>query len=296
MSSTTVPTTPLPQSSENGPDCEMDVIVDVGDQKKPGGKSEAARDAFKNKDVAASRKAHENKEDHGGTGSEYVKSIVFGGLDGIITTFAVVAAAQGAGDENLDVAKTVLILGFANLFADGFSMGFGEFLSSRAELDFAKSEREREEWEFKNSPDLEKKEMIDLYQERGISEEDAETLVSILSKDKDLFIDTMMVEELGIQVELEDQWAPFKSAVAMFVSFICFGMVPLFVYLPQKDGINVFIIACSATAVTLFVLGAVRGKLTRQHWLKCGLYMVLNGAIAAGISYLVGFLVGEAVD
>ena len=294
MSSTTAPTTPE-QNNSRAPDAEEMEVVVIDDVKKDSGKTTAARDAFKNKDVEASRKAHMEKEDHGGAGSEYVKSIVFGGLDGIITTFAVVAAAQGA-DGELEVAKTVLILGFANLFADGFSMGFGEFLSSRAELDFAKSEREREEWEFENAPDLEKKEMVDLYMERGISEEDSETLVAILSKDKNLFVDTMMVEELGIQVELEDQWAPFKSAVAMFVSFICFGMVPLFVYLPQKDSIEIFIIACSATALTLFILGAVRGKLTRQHWLKCGLYMVMNGAVAAGISYLVGFLVGKAVN
>eukprot|EP01060_Flectonema_neradi_P036793 TRINITY_DN7198_c2_g1_i1.p1 TRINITY_DN7198_c2_g1~~TRINITY_DN7198_c2_g1_i1.p1 ORF type:complete len:295 (+),score=63.96 TRINITY_DN7198_c2_g1_i1:66-950(+) len=288
----------------NGPDAESEQqVVQIDDgkpfdeekKKKKSGKSKAARKAHKKGDVEASRKAHEEKEDHGGSGSEFVKPIVFGGLDGIITTFAVVAAAQGA-DGDLEVAKAVLILGFANLFADGFSMGFGEFLSSRAELDFAMSERAREMWEVENAIDLEKKEMVDLYKERGISEEDAITMVEILAKDKDLFVDTMMVEELGIQVDEDDQWGPLKSALYMFFSFIIFGMVPLFVYLPQKDGTTIFAIACCATAVTLFILGCVRGRLTRQHWLKCGLFMVLNGTIAAGISYLVGYLVAQAVE
>lgn len=271
-------------------------------------KMDKARDAYKSGDIEASRQAHAvgiHNEDHGGSASDYVKSVVFGGLDGIITTFAVVAAAQGASDgfENdcedsakMTVAKTVLILGFANLFADGFSMGFGEFLSSRAEIDHAKGERKREEWEVENAEDMEKQEMVELYIEKGFSEEDSKQLVEIISKDKKLFVDIMMVEELGLNVDLDDDWGPFKSACVMFGSFIVFGMVPLFVYLPQEDGDVVFGIACAVTGVTLFILGAVRGYLTSQHWLKCGLWMLLNGALAAGISYLVGYIVNEIVN
>ncbi|KAJ9435655.1 Vacuolar iron transporter 1 [Diplonema papillatum] len=262
-------------------------------------KMDKARDAHKMGDIEASRRAHEqgvtHGEHHSGGASDYVKSVVFGGLDGIITTFAVVAATQGASDEIGDVAKTVLILGFANLFADGFSMGFGEFLSSRAELDHARGERKREEWEVENAKDMEKAEMVDLYCEKGFSREDSEKLVEIISKDNKLFVDIMMVEELGLAVDLDDEMGPVKSAIVMFVSFVLFGMVPLLVYLPQKDGWNVFMIACAATAATLFILGAVRGYLTAQFWVKTGFFMLLNGALAAGVSYLVGYLVSLAV-
>ena len=109
---------------------------------------EAAKDAYKTGDVAASNKAHAAKgiradgtteEQHGGAGSEHIKSIVFGGLDGIITTFAIIAASAGAGFS----LEVILLMGFANLIADGISMGFGDYLSEAAELDHAKKERAR---------------------------------------------------------------------------------------------------------------------------------------------------------
>ncbi len=68
---------------------------------------------------------------------------MFGGLDGIITTFAVVAASVG-GNLSSDV---ILLMGFANLIADGLSMGFGDYLSSQAEVDYTKAEHTREKWE-----------------------------------------------------------------------------------------------------------------------------------------------------
>lgn len=92
----------------------------------------------------------------------------------------------------------VLIMGFANLFADGISMGMGDFLSSRAEAQFEKAERKREEWECDNYLEGEKREMIELYQKKGLDDEDAKALVDIISKNKKIFVDFMMVEELGI--------------------------------------------------------------------------------------------------
>ena len=149
----------------------------------------AAKDAFNENDVAASRAAHESKansstvttharnttpgnnntndgdikydaeEAHAGAGGKYVKSLVFGGLDGIITTFAVVAASKG-GSLSTEI---VLLMGFANLFADGLSMGFGDFLSSKAEHEYATTEKKREKWEFDNFPEGEKREMVEIY-------------------------------------------------------------------------------------------------------------------------------------
>ena len=81
----------------------------------------------------------------------------------------------------IDTAS-VLIFGFANLFADGFAMGFGEYTSSRAEMDFAKAERERERWELESHPEGEKKEMVDLYVSKGVSREDATLVMETLMK------------------------------------------------------------------------------------------------------------------
>lgn len=85
-------------------------------------------------------------------------------------------------------------MGFSNLLADGLSMGLGDFISSTAEEDFVKAEHARETWEFENYPEGEKSEMVELYEKKGYSNEDATNLVDILTRNKECFINTMMVE------------------------------------------------------------------------------------------------------
>ncbi|CDJ27300.1 Vacuolar iron transporter, related [Eimeria mitis] len=182
----------------------------------PGRDLDKARLAYKTRDVHATRQAnlapgeahnhhhqHSNynelacahTESHKQTSSDYLKAIVFGGLDGIVTIFAIVAGCVGA---NLHPSK-VVIIGVGNLLADAISMGFGEFVSSAAEEDFVKSEREREEWEIENCPNEEKQEMVEIYRDRyGFTEEDADCLVNITFKYREFFVQHMMVEELGL--------------------------------------------------------------------------------------------------
>eukprot|EP00667_Euglena_gracilis_P026552 EG_transcript_32046 len=175
----------------------------------------AIRQAYDAKDAEATRTAHElspllaQHEGHSAVGSSYVKTIVFGGLDGILTTFAIVSAAVGASDK-IGTAS-VLIFGFANLFADAFAMAFGEYTSSRAEIDFANAEREREEWELSTHPEGERQEMIDLYVQKGVAPEDATVVIDTLMKYPKVFVDLMMVEELGIQMDDSDASGPVKQ-------------------------------------------------------------------------------------
>lgn len=122
--------------------------------------------------MEASKLAHNNKiqnvEKHK-KGGEFLKSLVYGGLDGIITTFAIVMGALGA---DLSIG-TVLVLGVSNMFSDGLSMALGDYLSSKAEIDFNKAERAREAWEVENNPEGEKLEMEELYKAKGMDPEDA---------------------------------------------------------------------------------------------------------------------------
>lgn len=152
----------------------------------------AARAAAARGDVSASRAAHmveidsvdvaagaplKAPEKHK-KGGDRMKTMLFGGLDGIITTFAVVAGAGGGG---LSV-PVVLIMGFSSLVADALSMGVGDALSSKAEVEVAVRERRREEWEFDNYPQGEIQEMIDLYIERGVPADDARTSAELRVK------------------------------------------------------------------------------------------------------------------
>lgn len=248
---------------------------------------EKAKEAYKSKNIEASKKAHRMRapEEHKKEQGKYIKSTIYGGLDGIITTFAVVAGVAGA---ELS-AGIVLILGFANLIADGLSMAIGDYLSSKAEKEYAGAEREREEWEVDNYPEGEVKEMVELYMEKGITEKDAKAIAGILSKHKKAWVDVMMIEELGI---VESDESPVKNGIVTFFSFAIFGFIPLAAYLaarliPVIQSFT-FVTACILTGATLFTLGALKVKVTGKRWYYSGLEMFVVGGIAAFAAYIIG--------
>ena len=247
-----------------------------------------ARDAYHSRDVESLRSSHAaGHEPHSGNSGKYIKSIVYGGLDGIITTFAVVAGVAGAA---LPVG-VVLILGFANLIADGLAMAFGDFLSTKAEDEFYQAERDREEWEFDNHPDGEKREMVELYIGKGLAEEDAKQIVDILAKDRSTMVDVMMIEELGL---FKSDQSPLGNALATFLSFVLFGFVPLLSYVTGYLG-NFgkdfgFPWACALTALTLFALGSLKARFTGRPWVGSGIEMMLVGGIAALAAFGIGHL------
>lgn len=259
---------------------------------------EAARQAYKDKDVEASKAAHRAKilgapEKHKKSGA-HLKSIVYGGLDGIITTFAVVAGAAGGG-LGIDV---IMILGFSSIFADAVSMGMGDALSTKAENDYIMAERKREAWEYDEDLEGEVNEMIDLYVQRGMKREDAEVAIKAMSKYRDFFIDVMMIEELELQVPGEDD-NPWKDGLITFGSFVVFGVVPLLGYLcfagTSLSEMELFIVAIVLTAIMLFVLGALKSTLTSQRWWASGLEILAMGSFTAGIAYVIGYLVEEII-
>lgn len=251
-----------------------------------------AKEAYRQRDSEASIAAHratEADERHQQEHGQYVKSAVYGGLDGIITTFAVVAGVAGA---QLS-AGIVLILGFANLLADGLSMAIGDYLSTKSELEYEQAERERERWEVDNYPQGEKQEMVELYVAKGLSEEDAQTVVEIFARNKEAWIEVMMTEELGIVGTDE---SPVKNGVVTFFSFAFFGLIPLLAYvvarvLPAME-FNTFAVATGLTAVTLFALGALKSRVTERSWIASGVETLLVGGIAAAVAFAVGRLLG----
>lgn len=247
------------------------------------------RDAYLRKDVDATIKAHEEGHALSGQGM-YLKSLVYGGLDGIITTFAVVAGVAGA---SLQPA-IVLILGFANLLGDGFSMATGDYLSTKAEREYAAAERKREEWEVDVHPKGEAQELIEIFRKKGFTKEQTSKLVAIYTKNKRAWVDTMMVDELGF---LEQEDNPLKSAMVTFFSFLGFGCIPLLAYVaniwfPLQ---NTFLVAIVLTALTLFLLGTVKTRFTRRSLFKAGGETLLVGGIAALLAYGAGYLISTFI-
>jgi len=248
-------------------------------------------------DVEGSKRVHNTMavEKHNGSAGKYIKSVTYGGLDGIITTFAVVASIAGAGLH----ASIVIIMGFASLFADGISMGMGDFLSSKAENDYTTEERKREIWECENYIEGEINEMVELYVKKGMTEKDAAQVVNIMSKYTDIFVDTMMVEELGLMA-VDPTDSPLKNGFVTFFSFLIFGCIPMLSYVVgvavnSTHGEIVFAIACVVTLITMFVLGTLISRFSPSKWYISGLWIAVNGGAAAGVAYLIGWALSAIV-
>lgn len=252
-----------------------------------------AREAFRSGDKDASIRAHTgHKEAHDTGGGRYLKSWVYGGLDGIITTFAIVAGVAGAA---LSV-NIILILGFANLIADGISMAIGDYLSTKAEREYYDLERKREAWEVKNHPKGEETEMLEIYEKKGLSKNDSKALVSILKRNNKFWIDTMMHDELGL---IKTRGSPVKNAFVTFGSFAMFGFVPLVLYVLAAifdwNISNGFLWTSVLAGFAMFGLGAAKTKITGKKWFRSGFETLLIGGVAAGAAYLIGNLLSQIV-
>ncbi len=219
----------------------------------------------------------------------YIKEIVYGANDGIITTFAVVAGVAGA-----DLSPSVIIfLGAANLLADSFSMAVSDYLGSKSESDFAKKELAAEEQEIKDTPKEEMHEMKKLLTEHGYDDNDAKALCGLMFKNKDFFTDLMMHEELDISVHSRGVLA--RGALATFLSFVIAGLIPIAPFLFFRGVGDIFIYSIGATGVALFGVGALRTLITKKFWLFSGLEVLAVGGCAAGLAYSIGSVLKQII-
>jgi VIT1/CCC1 family predicted Fe2+/Mn2+ transporter len=185
----------------------------------------------------------------------------------------------------------VLIMGLANLFADGFSMATGAYLSAKSEREYYERERAREAWEVEHFPEGERAELLEIYRGQGYADEDSAALVAVQTQDHTRWVDTMMVNELGL---LLDEKRPLVKALATFGAFVAAGAGPMLVYLVglarPVDSHLAFVISLSLSALALFGLGAAKVLVTALNWFRSGLEMLLVGGLAGGVAYLVGYL------
>jgi len=263
------------------------------------GRLKEMRKAFEHRDVQASALVHSPehiaqaaKEQHGGESDLYIGNMVYGGLDGILTTFAVVSGVAGA---RLG-SSIVLILGMANLLADGFAMAIGAYLSSKSEKEYYQREWQREAWEVEHFPEGERAELYELYRSHGYSQVDARRLVDIQARDPQRWVNAMMINELNM---LKDERKPLYSALATLVSFILAGFMPLIVYVLGLfypiSSTEAFTVSVILSALTIFGLGVAKVTVTKLNPLRSGLEMLLVGGLAASVAYVVGALLRSIV-
>ncbi len=216
---------------------------------------------------------------------EYLGEFVFGGIDGSVTTFAVVAGATGA---NLD-SSVVIILGFANLFADGFSMSVGSYLSAKSEKDNYEKQKRIEYWEVDHLPERETEEIREIFARKGFEGELLDQVVAVITANRDRWVDVMMKEELEM---IPTSKSPRMMALVTFISFLVVGFIPIFPYvfdsLVHLNRENLFITSCVLTTVAFALIGFMKTYVTETPRWKGIAETVFLGASAAAVAYFVG--------
>lgn len=234
-------------------------------------------------DIKQRLAAHKAEDTHGSSLGPVIHDIVYGAHDGIVTTFAVVAGTVGA---ELPVG-IILVLGIANLLADGFSMGAGAFLSSRSAADQYQRLRKEELQEILDHPDMEREEIREAYEAKGFSGARLDDVVATVTSEPDRWADAMMLEEHGLSKP--EASGAFVHGFATFMGFVVFGAVPL---LPYAFGIVAveyrFAAAIIAAGFALLLVGLTRSYVTRQRPLRGIAEIMVIGAASTAIAYGVG--------
>ncbi len=213
----------------------------------------------------------------------YLRDWVYGGIDGTVTTFAVVAGVVGA---ELST-KALLILGAANLCADGFSMAAANYSGTKAEIEEYEQVRRMEERHVELAPEGEREEIRQIFQAKGFKGEALDSAVDVITAKRERWIETMMTEEHGLPPISR---SPGKAAVMTFLAFIICGSIPL---LPFVAGAPASIWASTAmTGFTFFSIGSLRSYWSPVPWWRAGIETFLIGITAAAIAYLVGVILG----
>lgn len=213
-----------------------------------------------------------------GPRSNYLRDWIYGGIDGAVTTFAIVAGVVGA-----DLSATVvLVLGFANLVADGFAMGAGNYSATKAERDDYDRVLGIEQRHIDLVPEGEREEIRQIFAAKGFAGDDLERAVEVITSDPKLWAKTMATDEYGLSPTLR---SPMLAALSTFAAFILCGCIPLVSYL-STGGLIVCVVA---TGATFFGVGAIKSLWSAAGWLRSGLETFVIGMGAAALAFVVGY-------
>jgi VIT1/CCC1 family predicted Fe2+/Mn2+ transporter len=213
------------------------------------------------------------------SGGETVRDVVIGMADGLTVPFALAAGISGA------IASTHIVVtaGLAEVAAGSIAMGLGGFLAARGDAEHYQSELQREEREIVELPEREAQEIVDLFQDYGVSANEAAPVVAALQREPKAWRDFMMRFELGL--EAPDPKRALRSAFTIAGSYIVGGMIPLLPYMLAKDAHGALVISIAVTLLALIVFGFVKGHFTGVSKFKSAWQTALVGSLAAGVAF-----------
>jgi vacuolar iron transporter family protein len=214
-----------------------------------------------------------------GPPQSYLRDWVYGGIDGIVTTFAIVSGVVGA---RLS-PHIILILGSASLLADGFAMAAGDYLATRSEHEELQHAAAIERKHIAAAPEGEREEVREILRNRGVPDQFLDETVASITANRDLWIRTMLREEYGLPDSVRSPW---RAAFATFAAFLICGLVPLVPFIAGMSA--AFLIACVITGVMFIVIGALKSRWSLHPWWYSGLVTLFIGGGAASVAYLIG--------
>ena len=227
---------------------------------------------------AASREDH-----HSDVSGGWLRPAVFGAMDGLVTNIALIAGVGGGGVS----PRSVVLTGVAGLVAGAISMGLGEYTSVKTQNEQVQAEVAKERRELERNPAAEARELAAAWTARGLDPDLARQVAEALAGNPDEAIRVHAQEELGI--DPQDTPSPWVAAGSSFLCFSVGALVPL---VPYLFGSAELWVALAAGGVGLFVAGALTARFTNRRWWRSGLRQLLLGGAAAGVTYLIGRLVG----
>ena len=213
---------------------------------------------------------------------------VFGCSDGLVTNVSLILGIAGAHP----AGAVVRLAGIAGLVAGAFSMAAGEYVSMQAQRELFQRELDVERHALRRSPVEESAELVKIYEQRGIDPGVARDLVSEVMADPELALETHAREELGIDPAALG--APFQAAGSSFGAFAAGAFVPLLPWL-IGSGTAALVASVAAAAAAALAIGAVLGRLSGRSKWRSALRQLVIGAVAAGVTFGIGRLVGVGI-
>jgi vacuolar iron transporter family protein len=230
-------------------------------------------------DFAEHEQDHHHRDVSGGS----LRAAVFGAMDGLVTNIALIAGVGGGGADR----HVIILTGMAGLVAGAFSMALGEFASVGTQNEAVANEVAVEREEIRRHPLAEEAELVQMYQEMGLSQPTAAVMAREVHADPELAVKVHVAQELGVDVD--EQPSPWTAAISSFLCFAVGGVIPLLPFLLGSSSLGIGLLV---GAVGLFVVGALTSRFTTRGWLFSGLRQLAFGVIAAGATYLVGMAIG----
>ena len=215
------------------------------------------------------------------SGSDTVRDVVIGMADGLTVPFALAAGVSGA----LTSTHIVVTAGLAEIAAGSIAMGLGGYLAARSDAAHFFSERRREEQEIVEKPGAERQEIVDIFQQYGVTVEECGPVVAALERKPAAWRDFMMRFELGL--EEPNPKRALRSAITIGGSYIVGGLVPLAPYMLLHDSGRALTVSAAVTLLALAVFGFVKGHFTGAPKLKGAMQTALVGSLAAGVAYVI---------